>query len=170
MLQFQAAPQGCTLSFWGRFGTISVFLQGKPVFLLSWLARSGASAVTTALLLSGLAGSAQAKESAPTTAPAPALIALSELPVQAQETHRLIHAGGPFPHAKDGVVFGNRERLLPAKARGFYREYTVKTPGARNRGARRIVCGGTPPTVPEVCYYTGDHYASFKRIRAEAAR
>jgi ribonuclease T1 len=140
------------------------------VFLLSWLARSGASAVTTALLLSGLAGGAQAKEAQPTTTPVLAEIQLSELPAPAQETHRLILAGGPFPYAKDGVVFGNRERLLPRKARGFYREYTVKTPGARNRGARRLVCGGTPPTSPEVCYYTGDHYASFQRIRAEAAR
>ncbi|RZJ10902.1 MAG: ribonuclease N1 [Rubrivivax sp.] len=138
--------------------------------MLSWLARTGASAVTTALLLSGLAGSAQAKEAAPTTTPALAEISLSELPAQAQETHRSILAGGPFPHVKDGVVFGNRERLLPRKGRGFYREYTVKTPGARNRGARRLVCGGTPRTAPEVCYYTGDHYASFKRIRAEAAR
>ena len=138
--------------------------------LLSWLARSGASAVTTALLLSGLAGSAQAKEAAPTTAPALADIALSELPVQAQETHRLVLAGGPFPYDKDGVVFGNRERLLPRKARGFYREYTVKTPGARTRGARRLICGGTPPTAPEACYYTDDHYASFKRVRAQAAR
>jgi len=135
------------------------------VFLLSWLARSGASAVTTAVLLSGLAGGAQAKEAHPTATPALAEISLSELPIQAQETHRLIHAGGPFPYDKDGVVFGNRERLLPIKARGFYREYTVKTPGARNRGARRLICGGTPPTAPEVCYYTGDHYASFKRVR-----
>jgi ribonuclease T1 len=140
------------------------------VFLLSWLARSGASAVTTALLLSGLAGGAQAKETAPTAAPVLAEIQLSELPIQAQETHRLVHAGGPFPYGKDGAVFGNRERLLPRQARGFYREYTVKTPGARNRGARRLVCGGTPPTAPEVCYYTDDHYASFKRIRAQAAR
>jgi ribonuclease T1 len=144
------------------------------VFLLSWLARSGASAVTTALLLSGLAGGVQAKEAfgdrPPTVAPALAEIALSELPAQAQETYRLVHTGGPFPYAKDGTVFGNRERLLPRKARGFYREYTVKTPGARNRGARRIVCGGEPPTAPEVCYYTADHYASFQRIRAAAAR
>ena len=144
------------------------------MFLLSWLARSGASAVTTALLLSGLAGGVQAKEAVndrqPTTTPVPAEIQLSELPAQAQETHRLILAGGPFPYAKDGVVFGNRERLLPRKARGFYREYTVKTPGARTRGARRLICGGTPPTAPEVCYYTDDHYASFKRIRAAAAK
>ena len=144
------------------------------MFLLSWLARSGASAVTTALLLSGLAGGAQAKENLgdrpPTATPVLAEIQLNELPVQAQETHRLVLAGGPFPYAKDGVVFGNRERLLPRKARGFYREYTVKTPGARTRGARRLICGGTPPTAPEVCYYTDDHYASFKRIRAGLAR
>jgi ribonuclease T1 len=138
--------------------------------LLSWLARSGASAVTTALLLSGLAGGVQARDAAPTDSPALAEISLSELPVQAQETHRLVLAGGPFPYSKDGTVFGNRERLLPRKARGFYREYTVKTPGARNRGARRLVCGGTPPTSPEVCYYTADHYASFQRIRAGTGR
>ncbi|MFG6467955.1 ribonuclease domain-containing protein [Roseateles sp. BYS87W] len=139
------------------------------MFLLSWLARSGASAALSALLLSGIAGGAQAKEAAPAT-PALAEIQLSELPAQAQETHRLILAGGPFPYSKDGTVFGNRERQLPRQARGFYREYTVKTPGARNRGARRIVCGGTPPTAPEACFYTDDHYASFKRIRAQATR
>lgn len=136
--------------------------------LLSRLARSGASAALSALLLTGFAGGAQAKEPDRTATPALADVALSELPVQAQETHRLVMAGGPFPYAKDGVVFGNRERLLPRKARGFYREYTVKTPGARTRGARRLICGGTPPTAPEVCYYTDDHYASFKRIRAAA--
>ena len=144
------------------------------MFLLSWLARSGASAVATALLLSGLTGSAQAKEALgttpPTATPALAEISLSELPVQAQETYRLVFTGGPFPYAKDGVVFGNRERQLPRKARSFYREYTVKTPGARTRGARRLICGGAPPTAPEVCYYTDDHYASFKRIRAAAAK
>jgi ribonuclease T1 len=91
-------------------------------------------------------------------------VQLSSLPVQAQETKRLILSGGPFPYAKDGTVFGNRERLLPAKRRGHYREYTVKTPRSRDRGARRIVCGGERPSEPEVCYYTADHYASFARI------
>ena len=91
-------------------------------------------------------------------------VALVTLPAEAQATHRLILAGGPFPYPKDGSVFGNRERLLPMHPRGHYREYTVKTPGARNRGAKRIVCGGQPPTQPEACYYTADHYASFKRI------
>ncbi len=76
----------------------------------------------------------------------------------------LIHSGGPFPYRKDGIVFGNRERLLPERSRGFYREYTVPTPGARDRGARRIVCGGKQPRIPESCFYSADHYASFKRI------
>ena len=91
-------------------------------------------------------------------------VALTALPPEAQTTHRLILAGGPFPYPKDGIVFGNRERQLPPKARGHYHEYTVKTPGSRDRGARRIVCGGTPPARPEACYYTDDHYHSFRRI------
>ena len=91
-------------------------------------------------------------------------VPLATLPVEAQNLYRLILVGGPFPQRKDGVVFGNRERELPAKPRGFYREYTVPTPGASERGARRIVCGGIPPTNPEACYYTADHYASFRKI------
>jgi ribonuclease T1 len=90
-------------------------------------------------------------------------IALSELPRQGRDTYQLILQGGPFPFEKDGVVFGNRERLLPGEKRGYYREYTVKTPGASNRGVRRIVCGGVPKT-PDACYYSDDHYSSFKRI------
>jgi ribonuclease T1 len=90
-------------------------------------------------------------------------VALSELPEQGQDTHRLIRQGGPFPFDKDGVVFGNRERLLPQSKRGYYREYTVKTPGSRDRGARRIICGG-PATIPDACYYSADHYASFRKI------
>jgi ribonuclease T1 len=93
-----------------------------------------------------------------------AMVQLSSLPAEAQQTSRLIRSGGPFPYAKDGTVFGNRERLLPAKRRGHYREYTVKTPRSRDRGARRIVCGGERPAEPEACYYTADHYASFARI------
>jgi len=93
-----------------------------------------------------------------------AFIALGALPPEGQQTYRLIHQGGPFPYEKDGSVFGNRERLLPRQARGYYREYTVKTPGARDRGARRIVCGGEQPRQPEACYYTADHYASFRVI------
>lgn len=92
-----------------------------------------------------------------------ATITLAQLPPQGRETYSLIRQGGPFPYDKDGTVFGNRERLLPAHKRGYYREYTVRTPGARNRGARRIVCGGKPRT-PDACYYTSDHYASFREI------
>ncbi len=94
----------------------------------------------------------------------PRSVALSQLPAEARHTHRLILSGGPFAYRKDGSVFGNRERLLPTKRRGFYHEYTVFTPGARDRGARRIVCGGFRPTRPEACFYTGDHYATFQRI------
>ena len=81
------------------------------------------------------------------------------LPQEAVETVALIRKGGPYPHERDGVVFSNRERLLPARERGWYREYTVRTPGERTRGARRIVAGrdGT-------LYYTDDHYRSFRRI------
>lgn len=91
-------------------------------------------------------------------------VALSDLPREARTTLALIKAGGPFPYERDGVRFGNRERLLPQKPRDYYREYTVPTPGARTRGARRIVCGGSQRT-PEACYYTADHYQSFARIR-----
>ena len=92
----------------------------------------------------------------------PVVVAVS-LPVQAQQTLQLIRQGGPFRYSKDGSVFGNRERLLPPRQRGHYLEYTVKTPGSRDRGARRIVCGGQPRS-PDACYYTDDHYASFSRI------
>jgi ribonuclease T1 len=82
-----------------------------------------------------------------------------QLPREAIETIALIRKGGPYPHERDGAVFGNREKLLPARERGWYREYTVRTPGERTRGARRIVAGrdGT-------LYYTHDHYRSFRRI------
>ncbi len=82
-----------------------------------------------------------------------------ELPQEAQQTLALIKAGGPFPHQQDGRSFGNREGLLPQRSRGYYLEYTVKTPGARDRGARRIVAGAG-----REYYYTEDHYQSFRRI------
>ena len=103
-------------------------------------------------------GAAHAREVAPTT------VSMAQLPPEARTVDGLIRAGGPFKSLKDGVVFGNRERVLPAKPRGFYHEYTVPTPGAHTRGARRIVCGGKPATAPEACFYTGDHYATFQRI------
>jgi ribonuclease T1 len=92
------------------------------------------------------------------------IVALASLSREAQATHERIRSGGPHPYPKDGSVFGNRERLLPAERRGHYREYTVQAVGARDRGARRIVCGGRESRAPEACYYTGDHYASFCRI------
>jgi ribonuclease T1 len=87
-------------------------------------------------------------------------IHVADLPPEARETLALIKAGGPFPYARDGAVFGNRERLLPGRERGYYREYTVKRPGARDRGARRIIVGRGGEY-----YYTDDHYRSFKLIR-----
>lgn len=108
------------------------------------------------------AAAAQARQS-PSTDGVTSSITLAGLPHQGRETYAQIRAGGPFAYAKDGAVFGNRERLLPANQRGYYREYTVRTPGARDRGARRIVCGGRL-RVPDACYYTSDHYASFRKI------
>ena len=94
----------------------------------------------------------------------PDTISASQLPPQGRDMMALIYQGGPFRHDKDGVVFGNREQLLPAKNRGYYREYTVRTPNERSRGARRIVCGGQQAAAPDACYYTDDHYASFRKI------
>jgi ribonuclease T1 len=140
----------------GRFKTIGVFLMVRV---------SSLKLVLTGLLLAAVSvyTLAPAKEvSAATTATAQT-ITVGELPAQGAKVYQLIRQGGPFSHEKDGVVFGNRERLLPAKKRGYYREYTVDTPGAGNRGVKRIVCGG-PATTPDDCYYTADHYASFRKI------
>ena len=96
--------------------------------------------------------------------PAPGDIAVSALPAEGRDVLVRIKTGGPFRYDRDGVVFGNREHRLPERKRGYYHEYTVPTPGAKNRGARRIVCGGAK-TAPDACYYTGDHYETFARIR-----
>lgn len=121
------------------------------------------------LVLTGLfvavawcSGTALAKEGR--TDAIDASVSLASLPLQARTTYNLVLQGGPFPYNKDGTVFANRERLLPSQARGYYREYTVKTPGIPHRGARRIVCGGLPATAPQACFYTADHYASFRKI------
>ena len=134
-----------------------MLLSGRPPALRS-LRPAGLAFAIVLSLSAGLDSAAKA--------PPPAVVAVAraELPSEALATDRLIRSGGPFAHAKDGIAFGNRERLLPPRPRGHYREYTVATPGARDRGARRIVCGGVPPTAPESCYYTDDHYASFRRI------
>jgi len=124
-------------------------------------ARGGAIA-RVALLLCAVALVAPAV--ARTSPEALAEVALADLPKEAREVHALILKGGPFRYDRDGVAFGNRERQLPDKPRGYYHEYTVHTPGVSSRGARRIVCGG-PARAPDVCYYSDDHYQSFKRIR-----
>ncbi len=113
------------------------------------------------LLLAGLCLSAPAEARSHHHAAAglSAAIAAAELPPEARATLRLIKQGGPFPYPRDGVAFGNYERRLPRQARGYYREYTVQTPGMHGRGPRRIVCGPWPE-----CYYSDDHYQSFRRI------
>ncbi len=116
---------------------------------------------TSALLLLLLAGlwlpfSAAGRSDAPA---AVGTIALSALPAEARHTVELIKRGGPYPYQRDGVVFGNYERRLPSHPRGYYHEFTVPTPGAANRGARRIIAGGEGEF-----YYTADHYRSFRRV------
>ena len=109
-----------------------------------------------ALIGVALFGTALARDNRVGTVPAAAL------PAEARETLKLIDAGGPFPYRRDGITFQNRERRLPEQARGYYREYTVPTPGSSDRGARRIIAGDKPPAV---YYYTADHYKSFQRIQ-----
>lgn len=123
-------------------------------------------ALTGFLIAAALTGPVPVVAKGPLERPAegkPATVALADLPRQGRETYELIRLGGPFPYDKDGSVFFNRERQLPVEKRGYWREYTVSTPGSRDRGARRIVCGG-PPRAPHACYYTADHYASFRKI------
>ena len=116
---------------------------------LAWAALAAFAAIASP------AGHAQFAPSPPA-----AQIAAKDLPKEARDTLALVKKGGPFPYAKDGAVFGNREGRLPRKKRGYYREYTVKTPGERTRGKRRIVAGRDADY-----WYTDDHYATFRRIR-----
>lgn len=119
--------------------------------------------VVACFLASGLFFTNLVQAKGPVPGEGLAVISERELPPQGRDTYAKIQQGGPFSYEKDGVVFGNRERLLPSQKRGYYREYTVKTPGSRDRGARRIVCGGKP-AAPDACYYTADHYSSFRKI------
>jgi ribonuclease T1 len=121
---------------------------------------TSARAALVLCVFAGMAFAAQAR----TTSEPPREIALSELPKEAQEIYALVGKGGPFQFDRDGVVFGNREKLLPAKPRGYYHEYTVRTPGVSSRGGRRLVCGGKEKA-PDACYYSDDHYRSFRKIR-----
>lgn len=108
----------------------------------------------------GLVAADAAAQRAPARPAVAGDVRMSELPPEARETLDLIRKGGPFPYAKDGAVFGNREGALPHEKRGYYREYTVKTPHVRNRGGRRIIWGAGGEY-----YYTADHYNTFRRIR-----
>lgn len=123
--------------------SLGIFIRQVLILLLGMLLALGVSARTT-----------QGGD----------VVFLSELPAEARHTLQLIRQGGPFPYEKDGAVFGNYERLLPKQNRGYYREFTIKTPGARNRGAKRIITGGELNN-PRELYYTEDHYASFRRIQ-----
>ena len=124
---------------------------------------AAASAFAAPVLASSAAVAAHAREAQPADAGASGEV-LSTLPMPARQTHALILSGGPFPYPRDGSVFVNRERQPPLHPRAYHRAYTVKTPGLDHRGARRIVCGGDQPTVPEACYYTADLDASLIRI------
>ena len=130
--------------------------------------------VATSLFGLTTATTADAYPTAPTTTSTTTLYAvpsaaaipscdLSSLPSQASDTLDLIHSGGPFPYDQDGTVFQNREGILPSESTGYYHEYTVKTPGSPDRGARRLIGGGAL-TTPQYVYYTDDHYASFCEV------
>ncbi|TFV98601.1 ribonuclease [Oxalobacteraceae bacterium OM1] len=125
-------------------------MSARYAFLRTW---------TTFLAVLLFAVVVQARET-----PGIGVVRATDLPLEARETLALIRRGGPFPYAKDGVVFGNYEGVLPKRKRGYYHEFTVKTPRARNRGARRIITGGDPVESGEY-YYTDDHYATFRRIQ-----
>lgn len=116
--------------------------------------------VLAVLVAAVLWGSGRVGSSSDGEAPDVAQGPVAGVPVEARETLALVDAGGPFPYARDGAVFMNRERLLPQRQRGFWREYTVPTPGGSDRGARRLVVGRDGSV-----YYSGDHYASFRRVR-----
>ncbi|MFF9361145.1 ribonuclease domain-containing protein [Streptomyces griseoluteus] len=120
------------------------------------------------VLLAGCAGTGTATEppaasrhaaSVPAWAAGMATVPESRLPVEARRTLALIDKGGPYPYARDGIVFGNFEGRLPGHRRGYYHEYTVPTPGSSDRGARRMVTGDGGEF-----YYTDDHYNSFRAV------
>lgn len=121
------------------------------------LPRSALRALLACLML--MLGACTASGGGTAASTAASTVAQARLPAQAQDTLKLIDAGGPFPYAKDGAVFGNFEGLLPSRPRGYYHEYTVPTPGENDRGARRIITGQGGEF-----YYTDDHYASFRAV------
>ena len=138
-------------------------LLGASFWLAGKAPRDMASVdgVTTAAI-EGVSAETDAAPTSPSPAVVPPANHLPDfLPPEAHDTIAMVRRGGPFPHRQDGGHFGNREGRLPRQSRGWYREYTVETPGLQHRGGRRIVTGGTPPTQ---WYYTDDHYDSFHRF------
>jgi ribonuclease T1 len=128
------------------------------MIMLERAARLVLTSLLIALLLPFSAWSRDAQ--GPQTRNGAVELAVAELPAEARATIRLIRAGGPFPYERDGAIFGNFERQLPPRERGYYREYTVRSPGLKHRGARRIVAGRDGEL-----FYTDDHYRSFRRVR-----
>lgn len=116
--------------------------------------------ITLAASLFGCSASTKTKSSSDVDAVSGLkIVAVADMPKEAQATLKLIDQGGPYPYSRDGVVFGNLEKILPKHDRGYYHEYTVTTPGEKDRGARRIVTGNAHER-----YYTDDHYKSFRKI------
>lgn len=126
-------------------------------------AQDAASSASAPLAQSGADASGVAAASGATGQGGVGVITKAQLPAEAAETLRLISKGGPYPFSEDGVLFRNSAGLLPQHPRGYYRAYTVRTPGAADRGQRRIICGGARKQTTE-CYYTDDYYVSLKRI------
>ncbi|MFG3204375.1 ribonuclease domain-containing protein [Streptomyces sp. NPDC048192] len=134
-----------------------VLLAGLVLLLLAGCSSGSGAATSAGTHAPGT--SAGTSASAPAWARGTATVDASRLPPEARRTLALIDEGGPFPYARDGVVFGNVEGRLPKHPRGYYHEYTVPTPGSRDRGARRLVTGRGGEI-----YYTGDHYNSFRAV------
>ena len=138
-------------------------MRRPAIWLIAALLLLGSWAWQQAERGVALPGSVARAPQAPIAAEAPPLPAF--LPDEAHDVLRRIDRGGPFAYRQDGGVFQNRERRLPAQPRGYYREYTVAMPGERDRGARRVITGGEPPTQ---YWYTDDHYRSFRRFERAA--
>ena len=147
------------------YGIVEIFIvtfaiKMKESTVFHKALRLGIEAAITAGVAVLLTSNGYAKEFSASTVP------ISALPSEAREVLASIQHGGPFSSARDGTVFGNYEHRLPPARRGYYHEYTVPTPGAHNRGARRIIVGGKPPSHGDY-FYTSDHYNSFQRIQGE---
>jgi ribonuclease T1 len=136
---------------------MNTFLSNKTSRIVRAFARTAVGIVALSLSLASIDVNARS------SCPLAESIKVKDLPKQGRDTLALIQSGGPFPHDRDGVTFNNREKILPKAKRGYYNEYTVRTPGVKHRGARRIVCGGDQRAAND-CYYTADHYKTFQCI------